>query len=261
MLAVKNNVKLVYMNSFEFKSYGDHIVAYDDELVDEFPLQLFDPRELSSDLAFEYIKRDASIGTGRKGIHQFKFQNKYLILRHYYRGGWAAKFTSDHYFWRGLYCTRSIQELNMLSDMFRMNLPVPRPIAAHVQKFKTSYTADIVTEKISHSKPLSRVLQGHSLSNDKWQEIGYIIKRFHTKKCNHADLNAHNILIDGTENIFLIDFDKSKIENSIGKWCDRNLNRLKRSLEKLSQNSPENMQTRINYKNQNFVELLKGYKI
>ena len=56
--------------------------------------------------------------------------------------------------------------------------------------------------------------------------------KFHNVGLCHADLNAYNILIDEDTNMWLIDFDKSKILSPGGGWRHDNLKRLKRSLKK-----------------------------
>ena len=94
----------------------------------------------------------------------------------------------------------------------------------------------------------------NNISDQTWNRIGETIKRFHAKNCNHADLNAHNILLCDNEDIYLIDFDKSMIDNSSGQWKDRNLKRLKRSLEKLSSNNEK-----FNYTDEAFSMLMQGY--
>ena len=54
--------------------------------------------------------------------------------------------------------------------------------------------------------------------------------------------------------VYLIDFDKSKINSLAGKWQANNLDRLKRSLNKLSKNN-----NNFNYKALDFSSLMQGY--
>jgi len=138
--------------------------------------------------------------------------------------------------------------------MQQFGLPVPTPAAARIYKNALTYQADIVTVLIPASNTLSSVLMTEPLSEERWQKIGAIIKRFHEHNCNHADLNAHNIMLDEHDDIYLIDFDRSIIRTSPGKWQASNLQRLKRSLEKLA-NSHKN----FNYKSVDFSSLMQGY--
>ena len=60
-----------------------------------------------------------------------------------------------------------------------------------------------------------------------------MLARFHRAGLDHADLNAHNILLDAAGNPWLIDFDRSR-RRADGSWRQSNLDRLARSLAKLS---------------------------
>jgi 3-deoxy-D-manno-octulosonic acid kinase len=66
-----------------------------------------------------------------------------------------------------------------------------------------------------------------------WEETGRLIARFHRAGLDHADLNAHNILFDGSGHGWLIDFDRGVIRIPATGWRERNLKRLLRSLVKL----------------------------
>ena len=59
-----------------------------------------------------------------------------------------------------------------------------------------------------------------------------MLARFHSAGAQHGDLNANNILLDGQGGIFIIDWDKSALENAPGAWCGKVLERLQRSLLK-----------------------------
>jgi 3-deoxy-D-manno-octulosonic acid kinase len=55
----------------------------------------------------------------------------------------------------------------------------------------------------------------------------------HDANVYHADLNAHNILVDDTQKIWLIDFDKSTRRTMTRALREQSLERLGRSLQKL----------------------------
>ncbi len=65
-----------------------------------------------------------------------------------------------------------------------------------------------------------------------WAAIGRCLRRFQDYGLCHSDLNAHNILLRGEEEVFLIDFDNGR-RRGPGLWRDANLARLRRSLDKL----------------------------
>jgi len=236
------------MNNFVLNNEGNNIVAYNKLLFKNFPVALFDPPHVLHDSEYEKIPH------GRGNIYNFEYNNLNLILRHYCRGGIPAKFIHDKYLWAGMENSRAMRELKMLSSMQELGLPVPNPAAVRVYKNAFTYQADIVTVLIPNSQTLGSVLNKKSLTEKNWQKIGKIIRKFHKHNCDHADLNAHNIMLDDCGKIYLIDFDRSTINVSSGKWRTRNLQRLKRSLEKLA-NSHEN----FNYQPTDFSSLMQGY--
>ena len=246
--------EVAYMNSFEFKYYGNDIVTYNKTLFTEFPQEYFNPSYLASNHSLHCRQLKAVDVKGRGGVYVFRCNDQDLVLRHYYRGGMISKFINDLYFWRGLYKTRAIDELQMLSIMQGMNLPTPIPVAAHIHRVGFVYKADIVTQMIPQAKTLSRMLTNQAISIKDWEHIGSVIRKFHNKNCNHIDLNAHNILLDAKSEIFLIDFDKSRIEKITGAWCQDNLDRLQRSLIKLNK-----LETTFHYSEDNFKSLMNGY--
>lgn len=142
--------------------------------------------------------------------------------------------------------------------MLRLGLPVPTPVACRVGKIKLIFTlfydADFVMTKIKNSASLSEHLIKSELDNKTWEKIGSTIRQFHNHGINHADLNAHNIMIDDLNQIHLIDFDKGRKMEPAVSWQKLNIGRLKRSLLKLNQ-----LETSFHYTNKNWQILLRGY--
>ncbi len=231
---------------------GDDIVACNKMLFEEFPLCLFDPNYLETNSLLDV--NDTRLKHGRGGVYAFTYKNLDLVLRHYCRGGIPAKLIKDKYLWTSLANTRAMLEMEMLQVMYKAGLPVPEPVAVRIHRSGLTYQADIVTVFIPNSKTLSSILQLDEISSEEWQEIGQVIKKFHEYNCNHVDLNAHNIMRDEQGNFYLIDFDRSNIESTSGKWRMKNLERLKRSLEKLS-----SMNKEFNYSSLNFASIMQGY--
>ncbi len=242
------------MDTFEFNYYGNDIVAHDKRLFSDFPLTLFNLDFLTSGRSLHLQKLSSLDTKGRGSAHVFHYNDTALVLRHYYRGGMISRFIHDTYLWRGLYKTRAMLELQILSEMRAHNLPVPIPVAAHIRRIGCIYTADLITRLIPVSKPLSSVLIKNPVATDIWQKIGLVIRKFHDNNYNHADLNAHNILLDVNNRVFVIDFDKSKIDLDAAAWRQQNLARLKRSLIKLN-----NTQVGFHYSGRDFRSLMEGY--
>ncbi len=170
---------------------------------------------------------------GRGNAFAIDYGQKHFFLRHYRRGGMIAPLMQDKYVWTGLNSTRAWREFSLLQVMYAKGLPVPRPVAAHVQQIGPVYRADIVTEKIEYSLPLSNLMAQEEVEDDLWIKIGICLRRFHLLGIVHADLNAHNILIDANESIWLIDFDKGVWNKPKAARQQSNLHRLRKSLAKV----------------------------
>ena len=178
-------------------------------------------------------------------------------LRHYYRGGLWGKLNKDRYRFSALETTRSFAEFHLLQRLYEAGLPVPKPIAARIQKGKLGicYQADILTEKIENAQDLTALLQTQTLPKETWMQIGRLIRKLHDLQICHTDLNAHNILLQQTEQeqkCWLLDFDKCG-EKSGDFWKVQNLNRLKRSFEK------EVGRMNIQFTEQNWADLTAAY--
>lgn len=151
------------------------------------------------------------------------------VLRHYRRGGLVAKLVRDRYPWRGEDATRSFREFRLLADLVARGLPVPRPLAAGYRRAGLTYRADLLTELVSQSRTFAETLGDASV----WPTIGATIARFHREGVWHADLNAHNLLIDAETQVWIIDFDRGRLRVPDAAWQQSNLLRLRRSLVKL----------------------------
>ncbi|MEZ9666685.1 3-deoxy-D-manno-octulosonic acid kinase [Vibrio breoganii] len=173
-------------------------------------------------------------------------------LRHYRRGGLFGKLIKDHYWFTGWDNTRSFQEFTLLQYLRGQGVNVPRPIAARASKFGPIYTADLLSERIPNAQDLVAKLQSTSLSREIYEAIGQQIKQLHLAQVNHTDLNIHNILLDGHDKVWIIDFDKCS-EQSGDDWKENNLARLKRSFLK------EVERFDIHWDEDEWEHLLSGY--
>jgi 3-deoxy-D-manno-octulosonic acid kinase len=154
------------------------------------------------------------------------------VLRHYRRGGWVARVLGDRYLWRGAEQTRSFAEFRLLAELLRRGLDVPKPIAAQYRHSGAHYRADLITAEIPDSQTLAQYVESQTL--DAWiaQRVGIAIARLHAAGADHADLNAHNILLDANR-VWIIDFDRGQLREPQRSWQQANLARLKRSLLKV----------------------------
>ncbi len=191
---------------------------------------------------------------GRGAVTFIEADARGLVLRHYRRGGWIARFTSDRYLWRDEALTRSYVEWHLLYVMRRAGLPVPVPIAACYRRTgRYTYSADLITEYIPATLSLAAQLQGGPLGLTGWIAIGRCIRRFHADGIYHADLNAHNVLLGDADKVWLVDFDRGELRHP-GYWSDSNLVRLRRSIEKITEALPPGRFTEADW-----ASLLDGY--
>ena len=154
------------------------------------------------------------------------------ILRHFRRGGLIGRWVQNRYLFLGESRTRSVREFRLLVELVERGLPVPQPVLAGWRRRGAFYSADILTRQVATARTLAEYLdEGREVLP--WRRIGGTLAQFHHEGVFHADLNAHNILLDGAGKIWLIDFDRGRLRRPRLAWQNANLQRLRRSLVKL----------------------------
>jgi 3-deoxy-D-manno-octulosonic acid kinase len=169
---------------------------------------------------------------GRGGVLFVPHADQRWVLRHYNRGGIAAKVLTDSYLWKGASRCRSFREWRLLATLREKGLPVPAPIAAQYLRHGLFYTADLLTEEIPDVRELAAAMADGSLTESDWRATGATVAMFHRHGVHHVDLNAHNILVGASQRIYMLDFDRGLIQ-ARGAWEQRVLERLHRSLRKV----------------------------
>ncbi|HEU0225454.1 MAG TPA: 3-deoxy-D-manno-octulosonic acid kinase [Steroidobacteraceae bacterium] len=170
---------------------------------------------------------------GRGSIHFIDDGPRHWALRRYLRGGWAAHLARDRYLYLGEECTRPFGEFRLLWKLRGMQLPVPVPVAAGYRRELLTYRAELITERIFDVRSLAERVRADDLRDADWMAIGACLRRFHDACVHHADLNAHNVLLDAAGRVWVVDFDRGRIRER-GAWPGRVLERLGRSLAKVS---------------------------
>jgi 3-deoxy-D-manno-octulosonic acid kinase len=203
------------------EQHGDAVILYDDALLDHADAGVFTPPASA-----------ASAVGGRGSAWIVPCRGEEWVLRHYRRGGLPGRFIRDLYFWSGLEATRAWREWRLTDSLYKEGLPVPRPVAARVQRAgPLLYRCDLITRRIPGARSLAEALADPA--SVPWEAAGRCVRRFHAAGVWHADLNAHNILLDGAGVIHLIDLDRGR-RRSPGAWAQDNLARLHRSLHKVA---------------------------
>ena len=233
----------------EYRHGDGGSIVYDANRLDQADPRLFD--------AHYWRSRDALAGGAEgRGTTWFVQQGEsQLALRRYRRGGVAARLLGDRYLWTGLERTRAWREWRLTADLYLRGLPVPAPIAARVERCGPFYRADLITQRIPAVESLSQRLRSCALSAEGWRRLGAQLRAFHAVGLDHADLNAHNILVNARDEFWLIDFDKARLRRP-GAWMQRNLDRLHRSLRKLHGAS-----TRFAWTESDWTALQEGYAL
>jgi len=187
---------------------------------------LFDP---------EYWRRRGElqeVSGGRGSAWFIASGTRQWALRHFRRGGFIARLSQDCYVWTGESRVRAFAEWRLLKLLTERGLPVPKPVAARYHRRGLCYRCDLITQRVANAEPLSSVLARAPLAETRWRAVGAAIAKLHGAGVDHADLNAHNILIDAKGVVTVIDFDRGRLRAAAGAWSRRNLQRLQRSLLK-----------------------------
>lgn len=190
---------------------------------------------------------------GRSKAYFLHYSDRDMVLRRFQRGGIFGKFIRDRYIRTRVGKSRAMREFTLLDWMSTRGMSVPRPLAARYCPSGPFYRAELITERIPNARPLAEILPERALPERNWFEIGTAIGQMHSLNVYHADLNCRNILLDASERVWLIDFDKCETR-APGGWAKRNLARLRRSFEKERQRHPS-----FNLVAEDWATLLSGH--
>lgn len=204
---------------------ASHWQLLDPEVYPAAPAYLFD--------AAQWPRQDGQAGAGRGSAAFVGDDTGDYVLRHYRRGGMIAALSRDRYVATGALRSRAFREWRLLAALRQRGLPVPEPVAAQYRRSGVLYTADLLTRRIPTAETLAARLTTAPIDAGAWTGLGRLLARFHAHGACHADLNAHNIVLDGGGRWYLLDFDRGSLQ-APGDWCVANLARLRRSLDKLA---------------------------
>ena len=184
----------------------------------------------------------------------------HVFVRDYRHGGPLRAILGRRYFIPG----RESRELFALRVARSHGLPVPDPIACAREHtgFGRGYHARIVTREIPRTASLVTTLWDMKRDNKDtaplFVRVGETIRAMHDSGVFHFDLNMNNILVDEDETVFIIDFDRARVQNVLGmNGRIANIRRLFRSGRKLSRlhgDAPAGW-----FSDERFNELLRGY--
>lgn len=219
-----------------------------------FNPDVFDERALQSRKLLDGLAQ-----AGRGNTFFFDWAGRSLVLRHYRRGGLVRHISTDKYIFMGIERTRALREFEVLCRLELLNLPASRPFACRIQRHGFVYSASLVTYRLP-GMTLAERLNLSVIDDAVWKLAGSAVARFHRAGLCHADLNAHNVIIDENDTVSLIDFDRARFrslprEPATDGWALGNVQRLKRSLLKITQKtSPQGNAS-------NTASVLHGFRI
>lgn len=176
-------------------------------------------------------------GSGRGQAALLPTAHGAQVLRHYRRGGLVARLSDDRFVREPLARGRAMREFALLRRLRSWDLPVPAPVAALHRPQGLSYRADIAVAWLPGTRNLVQLLREARPAPEAWAAFGRAIRRLHERQVFHADLNAHNLLLDDQGQAWVVDFDKCEVRAGTD-WKAANLARLQRSLRKEARRQP-----------------------
>ncbi|MDX1442559.1 MAG: 3-deoxy-D-manno-octulosonic acid kinase [Gammaproteobacteria bacterium] len=212
----------------ERKALQNGIIVYDAAQADKIHEHVFTP---------SYWTAREALGEplgGRGAAWRIQDGDIDWVLRQYRRGGLVGRVVLDWYFYAGLERTRPFHEWYITARLHDEGLPVPRPVAARVDRGLIGYRGALITATVPGTSFASML---ESAGEATWRAIGRTVRRLHDAGAWHADLNAHNILVEG-DSVTVIDWDRGQVRPQDTAWREANLKRLRRSLDKLRPEDP-----------------------
>lgn len=221
-------------------------MLYDPSLVGNFDPRWFDPEYLRQ---VDMLRGEAR---GRGNTYFFDVTGASYALRHYRRGGLAAAVMQDRYLDLGEARSRPFREFRVTQRLQRLGLPVAPVVAARYAPSGLLSRGDLITQRLPGVSTLAETLERSPDAID-WLRVGETLARFHCVGLHHADLNAHNLLLNGQGQWFLIDFDRASFREP-GLWRDANLVRLRRSILKVCDSLNRDFEESC------WMSMLEGYR-
>ncbi|PIE61552.1 MAG: hypothetical protein CSA29_02775 [Desulfobacterales bacterium] len=130
-----------------------------------------------------------------------------VAIKAYKRGGLISRMNKDKYFKLGQ--LRSQREFDFLIAAQRAGVRVPVPVAYAATR-SVFYNAWLITEKIKGHQSFAGLCQNNPEKALTFlPAISRSIACLIRNKIHHIDLHPGNIILDDTDTVFVIDFDKA----------------------------------------------------
>ena len=154
-----------------------------------------------------------------------------VAIKSYRRGGWISYLMKRRYLKLGK--TRAQLEFEFLQYIRNLGIHAPEPVA-YAHSGHIIYKAWLVSRAIKQSITLALLsLKDERRSRQVMKSVIEQILLLIQNGILHVDLHPGNIVIDGDNQIFLVDFDKGKIyQGNREKLKNRYLSRWQRAVNK-----------------------------
>ena len=154
-----------------------------------------------------------------------------VVVKHYRRGGLIGRLIRQRYLKWGP--TRSQAEYELLREMRRLGICVPEPLV-FASRGLLLYRAWLVLRAIRQPQSLAHLsLIDEGRARDAMRTAIEQIGRLVDHGILHVDLHPGNVLVDQTDRVYLIDFDRGhRYRGSHSKLRDRYLSRWHRAVVK-----------------------------
>ena len=142
-----------------------------------------------------------------------------VAVKVYTRGGLINHVTRHHYLRTGK--TRCQKEFEMLAAARQFGISVPDPIA-YAYRGRLIYRGWLVTREVHRPLNLAQLcITDEKRCRPALVALADQICRMVDHQLIHVDLHPGNVLIDDTDRVYIVDFDRARIDN----WSQTKLRR------------------------------------
>lgn len=213
------------MALFKVKTIGDITIGYADALDDK------DIDDLTEMLHQPVENANTALG-GRRKVNIFSLPDgRAIAVKHYARGGLVRFLVKETYL--KLSTTRAEAEFMWLENVRRLGLSAPEPLAFAFKGHRL-YKCWLITREIENHQTLADIAFSDIVRTNRL--IPQLLDQTVTLIQNsilHVDFHAGNVLVNDTDQLFLIDFDKARIyRGSQTRLAKRYISRWQRAVKK-----------------------------